>query len=865
MKQHTEELAKQGDVKAIEALINELLEPNGIKAKVGLKDSCLYVALASAQIPERQALVRCIGKRILQLGIKSLQSAKIYAAQWGQNLPVWQQKIPLNPPRLNLHDLNLNNHTYKASKRTPQQAIGKQLIVGNLTLQIDSTGIKVSPAKEQPQYQRSKPVFLLPDPLPNLIGRLPEIKSALASLEVNKSIEFYGLSGLGKSALLRHLIFFTQKNSVFTDGAVWLAHTYDLSDLLQNLFEISFESNIVSKPTSKEICRFLHDLKLLIFLDDTKLTPEDVKELHSILPNSCFILSSSSQKLFEGSSTQLLGLTKRDTVALITEQLHSLISTEELIAVEALAAKLSGNPYIIQLAVNCINHNLCTLRELVLKLQTAANNQVIEQILVQILEALPLPHQEILAVLATVDGVGLSEVQIEALSEVSDVPAILKALLDWNLVETQFDQYYLNKSLVSALQQKLDLTLFYEQALSYFTAIGQYSNSSNILNYPGALFSILTWAIQAERWESVLRLVKAIESNIIFSKRWGLWRAVLQYGLQASIALNDKESEAWMLHQLGSMALCLSNMTSGRKYLTKALQIRESLGLKDASTATRQNLHLVEMLPSEPETSITQFRVNYTSTDTKLQFLAVALIPLLCTVLTGLLAWYVLTHLLKAPTISKTINQPQILMSAQISSKNLNFGKQRVNSESKNKTITITNDGSVALRIAEIEKTGNQGDFEISNTTCTSTIPPNKSCNISIVFTPIEIGEHRASLPVTDSNGTTLNTIQIKGVAILPQPIAQDIPTAPKRDIQQPLPLSKPRLLAPQTPQIINPQPKKAIVAPAPQQNELPTELPPLTPELPTPTETPEVFPTVETTPEIIQTPVAAPDRTDPP
>ena len=77
--QHTEELDKQGDVNAIEALINELLEPNGIKAKVGLKDSCLYVACLSAQIPERQALVRCIAKRILRLGIKSLQSAKIYA------------------------------------------------------------------------------------------------------------------------------------------------------------------------------------------------------------------------------------------------------------------------------------------------------------------------------------------------------------------------------------------------------------------------------------------------------------------------------------------------------------------------------------------------------------------------------------------------------------------------------------------------------------------------------------------------------------------------------------------------------------------------------------------------------------------
>ncbi|BAZ13599.1 hypothetical protein NIES4071_54380 [Calothrix sp. NIES-4071] len=855
--QHTEELAKQGDVNAIEALINELLEPKGIKAKVGLKDSCLYVACLGAQIPEKQALVRCIGKRILKLGIKSLQTAKIYAAQWDQNLPVWQQKIPLNPLRLDLY-----NHSPLAPLYP--QATG-QLTVGKYTWQISSSGIIVSPAKQPAFKSHSQCLILLPRPLPNLIGRLPQIKGALASLDINQSIEFYGLPGVGKSALLRHLIYFVHKNSVFTDGVVWFGNSYQsLADILQYLFELFFESNSTQVPTHSQICEFLNDKKLLIFLDDVKLTSEQIKQLESILPNSRFILASSSQKLFSGSSTQLLGLPKRDSVAFITQKLQRAISAEELITVEALADLLLGHPYMMQLAVNCINKNVCTLSELVLKLQPPASSQ---ELIEQILFVLPQQHQDILAVLATLDGVGLSEVEIKALSEVKDISEILTSLLDWNLVYTEFDRYYLNKTIVIFLKQKLDLTLFYERVLSSITWV-KYTKSS-LLNAPDALINILRWAIQNERFKSVLYLVKATEASLFLSKRWGLWEKILKYGLQASIALNDKQTEALMLHQLGSIALCLDERCGeAHKYLTRALQIRESLSLANAVAATNQNLNFVEISLPEPE-EITQYRINYTPINTKLQFLAVALIPLLCSAIAGLLAWYVLSHLITSPVPSGASNQPQefkTVSAFNISSSNLNFGKQRVNSESKSETVTITNDSSVSLRLADIEITGKQGDFDISNSTCASAIPPKQSCNISIVFAPIETGQHRAILPVTDSNGKTLQQILIKGVAILPQQSSYDIPTAPKPVTQKPLPLSKPKLISPQ-PQIVN-QPilPTTYSAPTPVESlKQPTQSPETVITEPTPTVTqfPDAFPTVEPTPEITETPTQAPNNSN--
>ncbi|RUT03533.1 hypothetical protein DSM106972_051720 [Dulcicalothrix desertica PCC 7102] len=856
--QHTEELAKQGDVNAIEALINELIEPNGIKAKVGVKDSCLYVACLGAEIPERQALVKCIGKRILKLGIKSLQSAKIYAAQWGQNKTVWQQEIPLNPLRL-----DLNNYASAKAPVNPQPA--KQLSIGRHKVQTSSKGIIVSKAQQKEIEYHSQCLVMLPRPLPNLIGRLSQIKGALALLDTNQSIEFYGSEGLGKSALLRHILYFIHKNSIFTDGAVWFGNVYySQVDLLQHLFELFHESDTTYKPTNLETRRFLHNKKLVIFLDDVKLTSEDIQQLELILPDSRFIVASSSQKLSSNSSIQLSGLSKRDSIAFITQKLHQSISAEELVTVEALANLLSGHPYMMQLAVNCINKNVCTLSELVLKLQPPESSQ---KLIKQILKVLPTEHQNILATLVTVDGIGLSRVQIEALSEANDTSEILASLLDWNLIDTEFNLYSLNKTLVLALKQELVLNSFYERVLSNFITWAEKYPEFLTLGTPNALIPILTWAIETERYSNILRLVKAAEVSLFLSKRWGLWKQVLKYGLQASIALNDKQNEAWMLHQLGSIALCLDDTSvEAHKYLTSALKIRESLNLADAVAATSQNLKLVKISSPEPD-EITQYRINRTQTNTKLQFLAIALIPLLCSVFAGLLAWYVVSHLITSPAPSGALSQPKELTNVStfnVNTSNLNFGKQRVNTESKSETVTITNNSSVSMRIAEIETIGKQGDFDITNSTCATAIPPKQRCNISIVFAPIETGEHRASLQLTDSNGKTLQQIIMKGMAISAIQPTYDIPVAPSPIIQTPLPLPKPKLISPQTPKIINNQhgmdtpytaptpiqtPQQPIEPPQAIQTEQHTD---------TVTESPEVFPNIETTPEPTETPIQA-------
>jgi hypothetical protein len=106
------ELAKQGDVKAIADLMNRQLQPKGITAKVALKDGCLQIMLESVKVPDQQALVTFICKRITGLGAELIEKVKIYGLQTGEEFPAWSQEFELvlqtKPisPTLEVHTIN---------------------------------------------------------------------------------------------------------------------------------------------------------------------------------------------------------------------------------------------------------------------------------------------------------------------------------------------------------------------------------------------------------------------------------------------------------------------------------------------------------------------------------------------------------------------------------------------------------------------------------------------------------------------------------------------------------------------------------------------------------------------------------------
>jgi hypothetical protein len=89
------ELAKQGNPKAIAALMNRSLQAKGITTKATLTGDCLNLWLESSQVPNQPAMVEFIRKGMTKLGVVAIKKVKVYGIITGKDFPVWTDDISL--------------------------------------------------------------------------------------------------------------------------------------------------------------------------------------------------------------------------------------------------------------------------------------------------------------------------------------------------------------------------------------------------------------------------------------------------------------------------------------------------------------------------------------------------------------------------------------------------------------------------------------------------------------------------------------------------------------------------------------------------------------------------------------------------
>jgi hypothetical protein len=93
----------------------------------------------------------------------------------------------------------------------------------------------------------------------------------------------------------------------------------------------------------------------------------------------------------------------------------------------------------------------------------------------------------------------------------------------------------------------------------------------------------------------------------------------------------------------------------------------------------------------------------------------------------------------------------------------INFGKQRVGTQSGPQPITLTNTGGVALNITGIAPTGiNAGDFAQTNN-CGSSVPAGGNCVINITFTPAATGKRLGAISISDDGGGSPQQVPLTG------------------------------------------------------------------------------------------------------
>lgn len=91
------DLARQGDSRIIAALINRLIKPKGITAKVTTLRRCLHILLESPHRLNQNATTTFIHQLIEQLDVQAVEQIKIYARQTGGLTIAWSQDVTLHP------------------------------------------------------------------------------------------------------------------------------------------------------------------------------------------------------------------------------------------------------------------------------------------------------------------------------------------------------------------------------------------------------------------------------------------------------------------------------------------------------------------------------------------------------------------------------------------------------------------------------------------------------------------------------------------------------------------------------------------------------------------------------------------------
>jgi hypothetical protein len=101
---------------------------------------------------------------------------------------------------------------------------------------------------------------------------------------------------------------------------------------------------------------------------------------------------------------------------------------------------------------------------------------------------------------------------------------------------------------------------------------------------------------------------------------------------------------------------------------------------------------------------------------------------------------------------------------ATVSPTSIAYGKQKVGTTSGAHKVTLKNNLSVALTISGFSFAGaDQGDFNVSTTTCGASLGAKSTCTVSVVFKPTATGTRTATLNVNDGANNSPQTVSLTG------------------------------------------------------------------------------------------------------
>ena len=191
--------------------------------------------------------------------------------------------------------------------------------------------------------------------------------------------------------------------------------------------------------------------------------------------------------------------------------------------------------------------------------------------------ALPAPERQILAAVAVIGRASLSRDELAAIVEVEDVGPLVADLERRGLIRSDEKKRYAAIGRIGEQVRGTDAALSTgDRVLKYMTTLATSGRLTpeQLVDDAEAILGLSEWAAETGQWEQLLELVKTLQACFAIAHRVEEWLALLHRGRAAAQALNDQQSEVWVLQQLATASASAGDAAASQRYVREADELQ---------------------------------------------------------------------------------------------------------------------------------------------------------------------------------------------------------------------------------------------------------------------------------------------------
>ncbi|MFF2507662.1 hypothetical protein ACFVTY_30420 [Streptomyces sp. NPDC058067] len=429
--------------------------------------------------------------------------------------------------------------------------IGNHNTVNNLNITAESGSTLTVHGGPLPDPVRRPSISQLPRATAEpLIGRARDVHVLQEAVRARQLVQVWGESGVGKSALLRHLACTTARGP---EGTAYIeAGGRSADDIAQAIFDISFDAPNY-KPSREVLKEHLKTLRLRIYLDDVGLDENELRRLVDMAEHSTFVFTARQRSAVEGvHAIQLAGLTAPAAAELVAALLSRELRPDEAPVVAALRDAVDGNPL--------------RLRRIALSAATGKGLPGIADLpglLPALLNKLQPQERDLLYLLGSLSGAELAHRHLDDLLGRRDTGALADGLVRHGLLLATETGYSCPPDVAECVLKSRRTEFPADRLCRAFTAWVEARDTTpdDVAAHYQALDVAVLRAERSGHARLGAALARAASPKLALSRQFDAWGSLLGVGWAAAKSAGDKAGEEFFLREARARKRAIGRIT----------------------------------------------------------------------------------------------------------------------------------------------------------------------------------------------------------------------------------------------------------------------------------------------------------------